>query len=222
MKRRRRAKSILVIGIGRFGKHIAMNLLRLGNDVMVVDKDEEIIQRISSVFEDVIVGDCTNEDVLRALGISNFDMCFVTIGKNFESSLIITSRLKNLGAKYIVTKAGRDIQTDILKKIGADEVIYPERVLAEKLAVKYNASNIFDYIELTPEFSIYEVAVPADWVGNSIEKIHIRKKYSLNVIAVRAESSLIAMPGADYEFQEGDVIIVIGRQTDVESMCMQD
>jgi len=220
-KQKQKVKSLLVIGMGRFGKHLATNLLKLGNAVMVVDKDEKIIQNISSVIEDVIVGDCTDENVVKALGVGNFDMCFVTIGKNFEASLIITSLLKKLGAKYIVTKAGRDIQTDILKKIGADEVIYPERELAEKLAVKYNASSILDYIELSPDHVIYEIAIPADWVGKTIGGINVRGKYHINVLAVKNEVSVQSMPGADYEFHAGNHLVISGKPADIKRLTAQ-
>ncbi len=221
MKQKQKAKSILVIGMGRFGKHLAVKLFELGNDVMVVDKDDKIIQSVSSIIEDVIVGDCTDENVVRALGIGNFDMCFVTIGKNFESSLVVTSLLKKFGAKYIVTKAGRDIQTDILKKIGADEVVYPERELAEKLAVKYNASSILDYIELSPEHAIYEIYVPEDWVGKTIGEINVRRRYRINVIAVKNEASVQPMPYADYEFHDGEQIVISGKPADIKRLTSQ-
>lgn len=221
MKQKQKGKSILVIGMGRFGKHLAVKLFELGNDVMVVDKDDKIIQSVSSIIEDVIVGDCTDENVVRSLGIGNFDMCFVTIGRNFESSLVVTSLLKKFGAKYIVTKAGRDIQTDILKKIGADEVVYPERELAEKLAVKYNASSILDYIELTSEHAIYEIYVPEDWVGKTIGEINVRRRYRINILAVKNEASVQPMPSADYEFNDGDQIVISGKPTDIKRLTPQ-
>jgi len=221
MKQKQKVKSILVIGMGRFGKHLAVKLFELGNAVMVVDKDDKIIQSVSSVIEDVIVGDCTDENVIRALGIGNFDMCFVTIGKNFESSLVVTSLLKKFGAKYIVTKAGRDIQTDILKKIGADEVVYPERELAEKLAVKYNASSILDYIELTSDHAIYEIDVPEDWVGKTIGEINVRRRYRINILAVKNEASVQTMPCADYEFHDGEQIVISGKPADIERLTPQ-
>ena len=220
-KLKQKAKSILVIGMGRFGKHLAMKLAGLGNAVMAVDMDDKIIQSVSSVIEDVIVGDCTDETVVRALGVGNFDMCFVTIGKNFEASLIITSLLKKLNAKYIVTKAGRDIQTDILKKIGADEVIYPERELAEKLAVKYHANNILDYIELSSNHVIYEITVPAAWTGKTIGEINVRRKYHVDILDIKNEVAIHSMPGADYEFHAGDQIVISGKPADIERLITQ-
>ncbi len=218
MKTRQKTKSVLIIGMGRFGRHLAMKMRDLGNEVMVADKNEEVIQNISEVIDDVIVGDYTNESVIRALGVGNFDICFVTIGKNFESSLIITSLLKKMGAKYIVTKAGRDIQTDILKKIGADEVVYPERELAEKLAVKYTVNNIFDYIELTSDYAIYEIATPNDWIGKTIGSINVRRKYHIYILAVKNDVLVEPMPSADYQFHQGEQIIISGKSTDIERL----
>ena len=141
-------KSLLVIGMGRFGKHLARKLMELGNDVMIIDKDESIINTLSASFTDAFVGDCTNPAVIHSLGINNFDICFVTIGDNFQSSLEITSLLKEAGAKYIVSKATVDMQAKFLKQIGADEVVYPEHDMAIRLAIKHNANNVFDYIEI--------------------------------------------------------------------------
>ena len=208
-------KSILVIGLGRFGRHLAEKLLDLGNDVMIVDKNEELIERYSSIFTDSQIADCTNETVLRSLGVHHFDICFVTIGTDFQSSLIITALLKELGAKCVIAKAKRDIQADLLRRIGADEVIYPEKEMAENLAVRYSANNIFDYIELTSEYAIYEVPVPASWEGRTITEINIRRKYKVNIIAIKAGDNMKVLPGPDYCFTEYDHIVVIGKAEDV-------
>ncbi|MGN0272888.1 MAG: potassium channel family protein, partial [Lachnospiraceae bacterium] len=141
-------KSILIIGMGIIGQYLAEKMQEMGNDVMIVDKDEELIQKLSPEFPDSFVGDCTDEGVLRSLGVNNFDYCFVVVGENFYDSLEITAILKELGAVHVVTKAKRKRQAEFLKKIGADEVFFPEFEIAEKLAVRYNATNIFDYIEL--------------------------------------------------------------------------
>ena len=178
-------KSVLVIGLGRFGRHIAQRMMELGNDVMVVDKNEELVEQYSPEFTDSLIGDCRNEAVLRSLGVSNFDICIVAIGEDFQASLEITSLLKELGAKFVVSKANRDRQAKFLMKIGADEVIYPEKETAEKLAVRYNAKNIFDFIELTPEYSIYEIPILPAWAGRSISELNIRRKYHINIIAVK-------------------------------------
>lgn len=208
-------KSILVIGMGRFGRHLAKKLLELGNDVMIVDKDASVIDQYSTVFTDSQIADCTNENVLRALGVNHFDICFVAIGDDFQSSLVITALLKELKAKFVVAKAKQDIQANLLIRIGADEVVYPEREMAEKLAVRYNASNIFDFIELTNEYAIYEIPVPDAWLGKTISEINIRAKYKINIIAMKVNNDLKLLPGADYRFTNADHMVVIGKAADV-------
>ncbi len=208
-------KSVLVIGLGRFGRHLAHRMQDLGNDVMVVDLHEDNITPYISTFTDSQIGDCTKETVVKALGVENFDICFVTIGEDFQASLVITSHLKNCGAKMVIAKANQDIQADLLYKIGADEVIYPEREMAEKVAVRYTAKNIFDYVPLTAEYSIYEIPILPQWVGHTIMELNMRRKYRINIIAVKNESALSPMPGPDYTFQENDHVVVMGKAEDV-------
>lgn len=208
-------KSILVIGMGAFGKHLAIKLMNLKNEVMIIDKDESIIDEMSSQVTDAHIGDCTKEEVLRALGVSNFDICFVTIGDNFQSSLEITSLLRELEAKYIISKASRDIQAKFLLKNGADEVIYPDKDMAEKLAVRCSANNIYDFIDITPDYSIFEMPIMNSWIGSSIEEINVRKKYQLNILTIKNGNTIVAMPKADYVFQKNDQMIVIGKSADV-------
>lgn len=208
-------KSILVIGMGAFGKHLAIKLMNLKNEVMIIDKDESIIDEMSSQVTDAHIGDCTKEEVLRSLGVSNFDICFVTIGDNFQSSLEITSLLRELEAKYIISKASRDIQAKFLLKNGADEVIYPDKDMAEKLAVRCSANNIYDFIDITPDYSIFEMPIMNSWIGSSIEEINVRKKYQLNILTIKNGNTIVAMPKADYVFQKNDQMIVIGKSADV-------
>ena len=201
--------SVLVIGMGRFGRHFAKKMIDLGNEVLIVDKNEDIVERYAEVFTDVQIADCTNETVLRQLGIHDFDLCFVAIGGNFESSMVITALLKELDAKYVIAKAKSDIQADLLHRIGADEIIYPEREMAEKLAVRCSATNVFDYIELTDEYAIYEIPVLYPWIGRTITELDIRRKYHINIIAVKVGNELNIMPGPDYCFDDHDHVIVI-------------
>ena len=211
-------KSVLVIGMGRFGINLATELKKLGNQVMVVDKHEEMIDKISPDFPDCHIGDCTNENVLKSLDVKSFDLCFVTIGTNFESSLVITILLKKLGAKRIIAKASQDIQASILKNIGADEVIYPERDIAQGLAVKFSASNVFDYIELSDEYGIFEIPVNPQWIGLTIIQADVRKKHKLNIIAVKNGENMSVSPPADYVFRENDHIIVVGKPDNVTKL----
>ena len=208
-------KSVLIIGMGRTGRHLALKLEELGNDVMVIDVDRAKIEAVSDRLSNAQIGDCTNEVVLKALGVKNFDLCFVTIGENFEASLVITSLLKKMGASHVIAKSKLDIQAELLLKIGADEIIYPEKDVAESLAVRYSADNIFDYVELTGEYSIYEIPVVREWVGHSLIELDIRKKHGINVIAVKNRTLLDPVPAADYRFRADDQIMVIGKSKDV-------
>ena len=208
-------KSVLVVGMGRFGRHLAGKMIELGNEVMVVDQDENIIQDLPNIYTDSHIGDCTNENVVRSLGVNNFDICFVTIGENFQSSLVITSLLKKCGAKYVCTKASQDIQAEFLMKIGADEVVYPERQLAKWTAIRHNEKNIFDYIQLTSEYSLYEIPIIPSWAGQTVAAVNVRKKYRVNIIAIKHDNLLDPLPGGDYVFCEGDHIVVIGTSSDV-------
>lgn len=214
-------KSILVIGMGILGRHLAYKMLEMGNEVMVVDKNEDTIQELSTIFSDSFVGDCTNEGVLRSLGVNNYDYCFVAVGEDFYASLEITSILKELGAKYVISKAKRERQEKFLKKIGADEVFYPEKEIAEKLAVRYNATNIFDYIELTSDYSIFEIPIIPEWTGKTIKELNIRKNHNINIIAIKNDNTLNPVPGGAYAFKKEDHIVVIGKSTDVFKLSAQ-
>ena len=204
-------KSVLIIGMGHMGRHLASKLQALGNEVMIVDKNPDVITALSDRFTDSNICDCTNESIIEALGVDNFDICFVTIGEDFQASLVVTSLLKQYGARMIVSKAKQKIQADLLRKIGADEIVWPEKEIAEKLAVRYNADNIFDYIPLTAEYSIYELPVPAAWVGQSLTELNVRRKYQATIIAVKHDTALDPNVGPDYRFVQGDHVILIGQ-----------
>ena len=208
-------KSILIIGMGRTGRHLAEKFLELGNDVMVVDRDREHIEQLSEGFTDAQIGDCTNKSVLKALGVENFDLCFVTIGEDFQSSLVVTSLLKKLGATHVIAKANQDIQAELLQQIGADEIIYPEKDIAESLAVRYSATNIFDYVQLSQEYSIYEIPIHTEWVGHTLIELDIRRKFGINIIAIKNGTLVNPVPSADYRFDAEDHILVIGKSKDV-------
>lgn len=208
-------KSVLVIGLGRFGRHLASKMQELGNDVMIVDRNANLVNEVAAKFTDSHIGDCTSEAVIRSLGVQKMDLCFVSIGEDFQSSLVITSLLKRAGAKCVIAKANQEIQADLLMRIGADEVVYPEREIAEKLAVRYNANNIFDCVQLTSDYSIYEIPVPKTWVGQSIAEADVRRKHRVNIIAIKSENVLQPTPSADYVFRAEDHVVLIGKSADV-------
>ncbi len=204
-------KSVLIIGMGRMGRHLAAKMQQLGNDVMVVDNSPEAIHALSDSFTNSCICDCTNPTVIASLGVDNFDICFVTIGEDFQASLVVTSLLKKHGARKIVAKTNQEIQAELLRTIGADEIVNPEVEIAEKLAVRHNARNIFDYIPLTEDYSIYEVPVLPAWVGRSLIELEIRRKYKVNIIAVKNGNALNPNPDGEYRFHAGDHVILIGR-----------
>ncbi len=211
-------KSILMIGMGRFGSHLCMNLSRLNNEIMIVDVREDKLEDLLPFVTSAKIGDCTNEKVLESLGVSNFDLCIVCIGSNFQNSLEITSQLKELGAKRVVSKANRDIHAKFLLKNGADEVIFPDRDIAEKLAVSLSSDDIFDYFYLTDGYSIYEMAPLPAWIGKSILDLNFRAKYHLSIIGVKYGDHTQILPGADYVFKADEHLIVVGQQKDMEKI----
>lgn len=214
-------KSILIIGMGRFGRHLCRNLANLGNQIMIVDEVEENLEEMLPYVVSAKIGDCTNEAVLKSLGISNFDICFVCIGTNFQSSLEITSLVKELGGRYVVSKANRDIHAKFLLKNGADEVIYPDRDIAEKLAVRYSANHVFDYIELTEEYSIYEIPPLPSWVNKSLKELGIRNRYKISILGTKAGEEAKLMPPADYIIRADEHLMVIGKKVDVDKILKE-
>lgn len=214
-------KSILIIGMGKFGKQLGSKLLELGNDIMIVDKNEQVINELAPVYTNALIGNCTNEGVLRSLGLNNFDICFVTIGEDFQSSLEITSLLKDLGAKYVISKAERDIQAKFLLKNGADEIVYPERDMAIKVAIKCNVDNIFDYIQLNNEYGIYEIQILKSWVGHTLREANVRQKYNINILAIKKGTLLNPALDANYVFKKDDHIMVLGKNNDVFRLTNQ-
>lgn len=211
-------KSILIIGLGRFGSHLCMDLSKLDNEIMIVDQDEAKLEDLLPYVISAKIGDCSNEKVLKSLGVGNFDICFVCIGNNFQSSLEITSQLKELGAKYVVSKANRDIHAKFLLRNGADEVIYPDRDIAEKVAVRFSANQVFDYVELGKGFSIYEISPLPEWMGHSIKEVDVRAKYHANIIGIKTEDGMQLMPGPDYCFRKEEHLMVIGHQNDISKI----
>lgn len=211
-------KTILIIGLGRFGQHLCKKMVELKNEVMVIDINEENVEAMMPFVTNAQIGDCTKPEVLKSIGVNNFDICFVCIGTNFQSSLEITSLLKENGAKYVVSKATRDIQAKFLLRNGADEVVYPERDIAEKAAVRYSANHVFDYIELNEEYSIFEIPVADEWAGKTIKEVNFRAKYKVSILGIKKEENTKLLPMADHKFDKKEHLMVIGRIEDVERL----
>lgn len=211
-------KSVLIIGLGRFGHHLCKNMAELDNEIMIVDQREEVLKDLMPLVVSAKIGDCTDEEVLKSLGVGNFDLCFVCIGTNFQSSLEITSLVKEMGAKYVISKANRDIHAKFLLKNGADEVIYPDRDIAEKLAIRHSANHVFDYVELTDDFSIYEIPPLVEWIGKSIKEVNCRAIYQVSILGIKKGGGVKLLPSAEHVFTKDEHLMVIGRRTDLEKL----
>ena len=204
-------KSILLIGVNCFGSLLAKQFHDLGHQVMAVDKDEERINCILPLVTDAQIGDSTNEAFLRTLGVNNYDVCIVTIGSDFQSSLETTSLLKELGGKFVVSRADRDVQTKFLLRNGADEVINPEKQIAEWAAIRYASDHILDYIKLDEDHAIFEVPIPAEWAGKSIGRIDIRKKFGINIMAVKENGKMNLSVTPDTVLTADKTMLVLGE-----------
>ncbi len=205
-------KSILLIGLGRFGRHAARTLNELNHEVMAIDICEERVDAALPYVTNAQIGDSTNEDFLRSLGINNYDLCIVAIGDNFQSSLETTSLLKELGAKYVVSRASREVHAKFLLRNGADEIVYPEKQLAKWTAIRYSSNHIFDYIELDDEYAIFEVEIPDAWIGKSVIELDIRKRYDINIIAIKEDGKLNMLITPDTILSASDTILVVGKE----------
>ena len=208
-------KSILVIGLGRFGRHMAKKFSEQNNDVMAIDINEERINNVLSVVTNALIGDATNERFMETIGVRDFDLCVVAVGDNFQSSLETTALLKDLGAKFVLARASRDVHAKFLLRNGADDVIYNEKETAERLAVKYGSDNIFNYIELNDEYSIYEIAVPSSWLNKSILKVNVRSKYGISILATKQENNIYPLPKPEHVFTDSESLMILGKNEDV-------
>ena len=209
-------KSILLIGLGRFGKHVAIKLNKLGHQVMAVDSSEERVSDVLPFVTNAIIGDSTNEAFLSSLGVGNFDVCIVTIGSDFQSSLETTSLLKELGAKMVVSRASRDVHEQFLLRNGADEVVYPEKQLASWTAIRFSSDHILDYIELDGDHAVYEVMVPSSWQGKTVGELDIRRKYNINILGTRHNDKLDLSVTPNTMFTSEHTLMVLGTYRDVQ------
>ncbi len=211
-------KSILIIGLGRFGRHMAQKFYEQGNDVMAVDIVEERVNAVLPYVTNAQIGDATDEMFLESLGVDNYDLCVVTIGDHFQNSLEATALLKDLGASYVLSRASRDVHAKFLLRNGADEVIYTEKETAERLAVKFGSDSIFNYIELNKDYSIYEISVPDNWIGKSIRQKNVRTKYNISILATKIGETISPLPHPDHIFSADELLMVLGKNEDVERL----
>lgn len=205
-------KSVLVIGLGRFGKYMARKLEADGHDVMAIDISEERANAAVNIVQNIEIMDCREEEVIRSLGVSNYDFCVVAIGDDFQTVLEIVVLLKDLGAKYIVARATRDVHKKLLLRNGADYVVYAEKDMAERLAVKFGMDDIFDYIQLTDDVGIYEIRTPSEWIGKSVREVEVRSEYHVNILGSKRDDYLTPIIAPDYVFNTEDSLYVMGEK----------
>lgn len=211
-------KQFVVIGLGRFGFSLAKTLYELGHDVLGIDIDEEIVQNVAESITHAVKADATDENALKALGARNFDVAVVGIGNDIQSSILVTLILKEMGIKYVVAKANNELHGRVLKKIGADRIVFPERDMGIRVAHNLTLSNILDYIELSPEYSIIEISALPAWFDKSLRQLNMRTKYGLNVIAIKRNGNIIISPNGDDTILKGDILAVVGHKDDIENI----
>ena len=211
-------KSFAVIGIGRFGESVAKTLIELGNEVLAIDKNPDRIHDISEFVTHAVEADIMDESNLKELGLRNFDVVIVSIGSDIEASIMATLLAKELGVKRVVAKAQSELHGKVLKKIGADKVVFPERDMGTRLAHNLTSSNILDYIELSPDFSILEINAIKEWIGKDLKELRIRNKYGVNVIAIKSGANVNISPSPNDIINENDVIVIIGNSDDIKQI----
>jgi len=208
-------KSVLLIGLGKFGLLMLDELNTLGHEVMAVDELRERVDSILPYVTDAQIGDTTNPLFLESLGVDNFDLCFVTIGDNFQNSLETTSLLKELGAKKVISRAESDVQEKFLLRNGADEVIYPQKESASRAVIRHTAEHILDYMELEDGYALFEVDIPEEWYGKTLRELDVRNKHNINIVAVKNDGKLQPTIQADLVFDGNDSLLVLGEMKQI-------
>ncbi|MBS6599840.1 MAG: potassium channel family protein [Clostridium sp.] len=218
-------KQYVVIGLGRFGSSIATTLYSLGNDVLVIDKNEDLVEDIADKVTHAVQADATDENTLKSLGIRNFDVAIISIGGDIQSSVMATLIVKELGVKYIIAKGNGELHAKVLYKIGADRVVLPEKDMGVRVAHNMVSSNILDYIELSSDYSIIEIKALKEWEGKNLKDLNLRKKYGINVIAIKNKGKVNLNPAADDKINKENVIVAIGSTealTSLEGAIIKD
>ena len=215
-------KQYIVIGCGRFGSSVAKKMCQLGNEVMVIDKDEDSINNIAELVTHTAIVDVTEERDLKSIGLGNFDVVIVAISSDIRGSIMATVMAKEMGVPKVVCKAKDELQAKVLYKIGADKVVFPERDMGIRLAYNLASENILDQINLDPEYSIMEIVTPQNWVGKTIIELNLRAKYDITVLAVKTQSGLKVMPSPNYKMQEKNILIIIGNTDKISDIILEN
>jgi trk system potassium uptake protein TrkA len=211
-------KQYVIIGCGRFGTSVANKLTEFGSEVMVIDKNEDIIQQLSDTVTYAVQADPTDENTLKSLGIRNFDVAIVAIGEDIQASILVTLMIKELGVKQIIAKAQNDLHAKVLYRIGADRVVFPEREMGIRVAKNLISENVLDFIELAPEYSIVEVIALEEWIGKSLKELNIRARHGINVMAIKNGLNININVDADEVIKKGDILVVIGHNDDINKL----
>lgn len=213
-------QSFLIIGLGRFGAALAKELCRLGHEVIAVDKNEDAVSKIADYVTHSIVADVRDEEVLRSIGARNLDHAIVAFSDNIQDNILITLMLKEIGVKDVISKGGNALHVKVLKKIGADRIVFPETDMGIRLAQTISSGNIIDFIEISDNYSIIETNSPRKWIGNSIKKLDIRAKYGINILAIKSQDgrTISISPSPDYVIKAGDVLVVVGSNDDLQNI----
>ena len=213
--------SVLLIGMGKFGRTLGDQLLEMGDEVMIVDKNEDIVNKLAPRYTNALIADCMSLDNLETMDIPSFDACVVAIGEDFQASLEITSNLKDCGARRIVSRATTAIQRKFLMRVGADEVIYPDMDIAEKLAVRLNSDNVINFVDLDAEYAIFEIELPKKWLKKTLVEVNPRVNYGMNILTIKNSGEIIYSISGDYVFREGDQLLVFGNTERIRAYTNQ-
>jgi len=211
-------KQFLIIGLGRFGASVAVNLCKLGHEVLAVDSDENMVNAVSPYVTQAIVADATDEAVLHSLGPQNFDVAVVSIGQNVRDSILIAVLCKEMGVPYLLGKATDELHAKVLRKVGVDRVVFPERDMGQRVAKSLVTPNFLDMIELSDEYQMVEMTTPEAWTGRTLVDINVRRNYGVSVIALRRGEEFIASPGAEERLLADDILLLLGRQRDLDNL----
>lgn len=209
-------KNVLLIGLGRFGRHMAQKLTDMRHQVLVIDKDERKVQEAMGYVTNAEIGDATDPALIDSLGVKDFDLCVITMSHDLQASLEITALLKEKGAPYVLVRVSRDTHARFLLACGADEIIYPEKEMADWAAVRYSGDHVYDYTRLSPDHAIYETEIPDTWIGHTVVDLGVRQRYHLNILAIRRNGDVEPMPGPSYQFRPGDRTVLLGSDKDVQ------
>ena len=213
-----KTKQFLVLGLGRFGDSVARSLVKLGHEVLAVDQDQELVDEIAPFVTQAVQADATDEAVLDSIGIRNFDVAVVSIGQNVRDSILVSVLCKEMGVPYVVAKAVDELHAKVLRKVGVDRVVFPEREMGQRVAKSLVTPNILELMELAKDCQLVEITLPPKWRDQTIAGLNVRRKYGVSILAIHRNGSFVVSPGADAALKDGDALLVIGRPEDIDAL----